>query len=109
VTRGKALLDVGQLVCYGCVQEWWRLRSPLLSVKERLSTEHKLLRWLVAHHNGKVIRQSAKAPRPAEVELSIVAGCEQCEATGKTATGGECRNCEGRGSVYVVVLRPEFR
>ena len=106
---GKALLELGQLVCYGCVQEWWSIRSPLLSVQDRLAAEHKLLRWLVAHHNGKVIRQSAKARHPAELELSIVAGCEQCQATGKTETGGECRNCEGCGSVKVIVLRPEFR
>jgi hypothetical protein len=108
-TDGRALLDVGQFVCRGCVQVWWRQTSPLLSIEERRVVEHKLLRWLVAYHNAKVVRQMGKLPRADEMELKIVVECEQCQGTGKSASAGECHNCEGRGSVWVVDLRPELR
>jgi hypothetical protein len=109
-TDGKNLLEAGgQLVCYSCVQEWWQRRSPALNSEERQAVEHKLLRWLVTHHNAKVIRLAEKLPRPIELELKIIAACEQCAGTGKIDGGKRCLNCEGRGSVWVVRLRPELQ
>jgi hypothetical protein len=108
-TDGRALLDVGQFVCRDCVPVWWQQTSPLLSIEERRVVEHKLLRWLVAYHNAKVVRQAGKMPRAEEMELKIVVECERCQGTGKNFSAGECANCEGRGSVWVVGLRPELQ
>jgi hypothetical protein len=103
----KNLLDAGQLVCHRCVQGWWRQLSPTLSLKQRQSVEAKLRRWLVTHYNAKVIQQLEKIPPAGEIELKIVVACEQCSATGKAAGGDDCHSCDGRGSVWVVQLRPE--
>jgi len=108
LSEGKPLFDAGQPVCYNCVGEWWRERSPALGIEERKAVEHKLLRWLVAHHGAKVIRQSDKMPPAAHIQLKIMVACEQCDGTGK-AGGKDCHSCEGRGSVWVVRLRPEVQ
>ena len=71
--------------------------------------EHKLVRWLVGHRNGKVVRQAEKMPRPDEIELKIVVSCEPCDGTGKDAGGKHCHNCDGRGSVWIVGLRPDLQ
>ena len=105
---GGALFDAGQLVCYGCLQDWWLQHSPKLGIDERQRIEHKLLRWLVANHQAKVIRTVKKLPQADQIELKIVVACDQCSGTGKGA-GRECQNCEGRGSVWVVGLRPELQ
>jgi hypothetical protein len=107
---GRGLLDsgVGQLVCHRCVQDWWRQRSPTLNTKQRLAVEAKLRRWLVSHYNAKVIQQNEKLPPDSETELKIVVACEQCNGTGK-GSGGDCHSCDGRGSVWVVQLRPELQ
>ena len=105
---GKTLLDAGQLVCYDCLQDWWHQRAPALGIEQRQAVEHKILRWLVANRNAKVIRQAEKMPRADAIELKIVVGCEQCNGTGKVDKGGKCHACDGRGSVWVVGLRPEF-
>ena len=106
--HGQSLFEAGELSCYVCIQDWWRRRCPNLSVPERQAVEQKLLRWLVAHHNGKVIKHADKMPKPGDIELKMVVGCEQCTGTGKTENGKECHNCEGRGSEWVVVLKPEL-
>ncbi|HEV7966812.1 MAG TPA: hypothetical protein VGP19_04545 [Candidatus Acidoferrales bacterium] len=104
---GKNLLDAGPLVCHRCVQDWWRKTSPTLSLKQRQAVEAKLRRWLVSHHNAKVIQQSDKMPPAGQIELKIVVACEQCDGTGKSSSGENCHSCDGRGSVWVVELRPE--
>ncbi len=103
---GKTLIEAGELVCYKCLQKWWQERSPSFTIEERQAAEHKLLRWLVAHHGAKVIRQAGKLPRPADMELKIVVTCEECNGSGKNESRAECHNCEGRGSVWVVKLWP---
>jgi hypothetical protein len=107
---GKSLLDggPGQLVCHRCVQDWWRQRSPELNTKQRQAIEAKLRRWLVTHYNAKVIQQDEKLPPDSQIELKIVVACEQCNGTGKNPSG-ECHSCDGRGSVWVVQLRPELQ
>jgi hypothetical protein len=106
---GKALFDAGELVCYKCLQNWWQQREPTLSIEGRQAIEHRLARWLVAHHNASIIRQSEKLPRAEMLEIKVVVACEQCGGTGKLANGARCRKCDGRGIVWVVELRPEFQ
>jgi len=106
---GKALIDVGQIVCHKCIQNWWDQHSPTLNIQERQAVEHKLARWLVSDHNAKVVRQRAKLPRVDEIDLKMVVACEQCGGTGKNSGGKECNNCEGRGTVWVVRLLPVLR
>jgi hypothetical protein len=106
---GKALFDAGDLVCYKCLQNWWQQREPTLGIEERQAIEHKLARWLVAYHNARIIRQSEKLPRAEMVQIKVVVACEHCGGTGKLPDGAGCRNCEGRGIIWVVELRPEFQ
>lgn len=106
---GGALFDSGQLICYGCLQDWWLQHSPTLRTEQRQNIEHKLLRWLVAHHAAKVIRAAKKLPQADRIEIKLVVACDQCSGTGKGAVSGECQGCEGRGSVWVVGLRPELQ
>ncbi|MGA3351152.1 MAG: hypothetical protein ABSC33_19155, partial [Candidatus Sulfotelmatobacter sp.] len=37
-----ALFDAGELICYGCILEWWPRRSAQLSGKEHENLEGKL-------------------------------------------------------------------
>lgn len=104
-----ALFEAGEPVCHNCIQDWWEKRSPELSIEERQSIEHKLLRWLVACYNALVIHQAKKLPRPEDLELKIVVACDQCNGAGKTDGGGPCHHCEGRGSLWVVQLRPNLQ
>lgn len=106
---GKNLFDAGQLVCHGCIQDWWQELSPSLSIEERQAMEHKLVRWLVAHHGAKVIRQQEKLPPSDDLALKMVIACDQCDGTGRSPSGGECHNCEGRGSVWVIEIKPELQ
>jgi hypothetical protein len=107
---GKSLFDADhQLICSRCVPDWWRRRSPSLPAEQRQGLEHKLRRWFVTHHNAKVIQQADKLPPPEKIELKLVVACEQCNGSGKSAGGGECRSCDGRGSVWVVRLYPELQ
>lgn len=106
---GKALFDAGDLVCFSCLQNWWQQREPSLSVEARQAIEHRLARWLVAYHNAKIIRQAEKLPRPEMLQVKVVVACEQCSGTGKLANGSRCGYCDGRGTLWVVELRPEFQ
>lgn len=104
----KNLLNVGQLVCYRCVESWWQQRSPKLGIEERRNAERQILRWLVAYHGAKVIRDMRHMPAADTIELKVVVGCEQC--AGKGSRGAEaCSNCDGRGSQWVVVLKSQIR
>jgi len=105
----KALFDAGELVCRACLPEWWEGIEATMSIADRQALEHKLARWLVANYNAKIIRDAKKLPRAEMVTLKMVVACEQCNGTAKTETGAICRNCEGRGTVWVIELRPEFQ
>ena len=107
--EGKNLLDAGQLVCYRCVPDWWRQRSPTLNTQQRQGIEAKIRRWLVTHYKAKIIQQAEKLPPAGEIEFKIVVSCEQCNGTGETAGGGKCHSCDGRGNVWVVQLKPELQ
>jgi hypothetical protein len=101
-----ALFDCGELVCYDCIPRWWLQRSQELSAKDRLTAESALRRWLVTHHHAEAIGQLGDLPEPEQLLLKLVTGCEQCDASGKTYTGGRCPHCDGRGTVWVVVRPP---
>lgn len=104
----KNLLNLGQLVCYKCLEEWWRNASPGLGIEERMNAERQILRWLVAYHDAKIIRDAKNMPDRDSIELKIVVGCVQCAGRG-TDSGHSCQNCHGRGSEWVVVLKPQMR
>jgi hypothetical protein len=104
---GKNLLNIGQLVCYRCLERWWQQRSPALSIEQRTNVERQILRWLVAYHEATVVRDTKQMPGADEIELKIVVGCEQCAGQGKR---GErvCQNCNGRGANWVLVLKQQM-
>jgi hypothetical protein len=97
-----ALFECDQLVCYACLPDWWLHRSPELSVKDRQTIEHKLMRWLVSQHDAVVIPQTKSLPEPEPHELRIVAACQECDATGSQG-GSRCHFCSGGGTLWVVV------
>lgn len=100
-----ALFDSGgELICFGCLPEWWPQRSPELSLKERELIEHRLVRWLLAHHHAHVIYQAEKLPADQPQEFRLVTDCEECDGTG-TLTGSRCHYCNGRGTLWVVIPR----
>ena len=101
---GKNLLNAGQLVCYGCVRGWWEQRSPQLTIAERKINERQILRWLATYYQARVIRRLSQMPAAEEVDLKMVVGCEQCNGTGQSGAS-RCRNCDGRGSEWVVVVK----
>jgi hypothetical protein len=100
-----ALFDAGELVCYGCIREWWPERSAQLGVKERENLEGKLVFWLRDFHRAETFKDPAKLPEPSLQELHIVANCLECRGTGKSMGEDRCRYCEGRGTVWVIVSR----
>jgi hypothetical protein len=99
-----ALCDCVDLICYSCIPEWWPRRRPELSVHDREQAEIKLLRWLVSHHRGEVIRDPRKLPIPEDRALELVAACAECGATGRVYNSN-CSHCSGRGTVWVVVRK----
>ena len=56
-----------------------------------------------------LFRQAEKLPRPEMLQVKVVVSCEQCSGTGKLANGSRCGYCDGRGTLWVVELRPEFQ
>jgi len=104
-SRGEpgALFDTGgAFVCFGCIPEWWTQRSPELNLKDRESMEHRLVRWLLAHHHAHVVHQIEKLPADQAQEFRLVTDCEECEGTG-TMVGTRCHYCNGRGTLWVVI------
>jgi hypothetical protein len=100
-----ALFDAGELVCYGCIPEWWPQRSSQLPEKERENLEGKLVFWLRDHHHAELYKDPAKLPESSRQELHIVANCLECRGTGKSMGQEHCRYCDGRGTVWVIVSR----
>ena len=103
-----ALFDAGELVCYGCIREWWPERSTQLGVQERENLEGKLVFWLRDFHNAETFKDLAKLPETSLQELHIVANCLECRGTGKSGGQERCRFCEGRGTVWVIVSRKKL-
>jgi hypothetical protein len=103
-----ALFHCREFVCYDCIPQWWLHRCPELSADDRQKAERELRRWLVSHHHAEVIGKAENVPKPERLLMKLVTGCEQCDASGKTYTGGRCSHCDGRGTVWVVVRTPDF-
>jgi len=94
--------DGAESVCYGCIPAWWPARSETIESTDRLPIEHRLVRWLVAHHNARPIQQSHKLPEESLQEFRLLISCEQCEGTGKLL-GGHCHYCGSQGAMWLVV------
>jgi len=103
-----ALFHCGELVCFNCIPQWWSHLCPELNVADRQRVERELRRWLVSHHHADVIRRPADLPKPEQLLMKLVTGCDQCDASGKTPAGGRCHNCDGQGTVWVIVRAPDF-
>ena len=106
-TDPGALFDAGELVCYGCIHEWWPQRCINLSTKERENLEGKLVFWLRDYHHAELFKDPAKLPESSLQELHIVANCLECRGTGKLMGQERCRYCDGRGTVWVIVSRKQ--
>lgn len=102
-----AMFDAGELVCYGCIREWWAQRSAQLSSKDRENLEGKLVFWLRDQHHAEIFKDPAKLPEGSLQELHIVANCLECRGTGKLMGHERCRYCDGRGTVWVIVSRKQ--
>ena len=104
-----ALFDAGggELVCYGCIHEWWPQRYAQLSVKERENLDGKLVFWLRDYHHAETFKDPAKLPDPSLQDLNIVATCLECRGTGKSLGQDHCRFCEDRGTVWVIVSKKQ--
>ena len=102
------LFHCGEFVCYDCIPQWWSHRCPELNADNRQRAERELRRWLVSHHHAEVIGRLGDLPKPEQLLMKLVTGCEQCETSGKTYTGARCHHCDGRGTVWVVVRAPEL-
>lgn len=98
-----ALFSRGETVCFKCIQEWWLDRSPKLSPSERTKTESELCRWLLNHHQAELILRLDHLPSPEQLRIKLVIACESCNGAGKTFSGKKCTQCDGRGTVWVVV------
>lgn len=92
----------GEAVCYSCFPDWWPKRCTQLGVPDREGVEHKIMRWLVAHHGGKVYRDPSELPpREDKALLHVVVGCTECKGSGKLAHQ-RCPHCLGNGHIRVV-------
>jgi hypothetical protein len=94
--------DGAEAICYGCIHEWWPRRAGEMELSDREPIEHKLVRWLVTHHNARLIQQSHKLPADQLQEFRLAADCDQCEGSG-TLLGAHCRYCGGDGRLWVVI------
>jgi hypothetical protein len=104
-TEPGSLFDAGDLVCFGCIHEWWPQQCAQLSAKDRETLEGKLVFWLRDFHHAELFKDPAKLPESSLQELHIVANCLECRGTGKLMGQERCRYCDGRGTVWVIVPR----
>ena len=98
-----ALFNVGQLVCFRCIPDWWAHRSAELDLQERGELETKLAFWLRTHHRAEIVKQSGKLAESRLQVPRIVATCLQCRGTGTRLGNERCRYCDGFGTVWVLV------
>jgi hypothetical protein len=99
-----ALFDYGQLVCFGCIPDWWSSASMRLGIGERERIEGKLSSWLRKLHRAEVIKITpGNAPDTTNAEFQIAAKCLECAGSGKLMEGERCRFCNGLGTVRIVV------
>jgi len=95
------LFDFGQLVCFGCIPDWWSSYSKQLNSTNREEVERKLSSWLRKYHRAELVRE---APATLEsTEFQIVTTCGECRGSGKILDGQRCRFCNGLGTVWIVV------
>jgi hypothetical protein len=98
------LFDCGQLICYGCIPDWWSSMSTRLGVAERERIEGKLASWLRKHHRAEVVKVTpGNVPETTGAEFQLVAKCVECAGSGKLMEGERCRFCNGLGTVRIVV------
>ena len=107
-TEPGAMFDGGQLVCYGCIPEWWPQRREQLTAssatsKDRDDLEGKLVFWLRQFHKAESFKDPAKLPDCSQQELCLEVACLECRGTGTSGGDERCRFCEGRGLVWIVV------
>jgi len=100
-----SFFDGGDLVCYACIPAWWSCRSPKLSTVDRAKVESRLASWLRKHHEAVVIKDPAKLPEAERRAIQLTTTCAECGGSGKLLEGERCRFCDGRGIVFVVVLK----
>jgi hypothetical protein len=99
------LFDAGDLICYGCIPEWWAQRREQLSAKDCENLEGKLVFWLRDYHHAETFKDPTKLPESSQQEVCVIANCLECKGTGKSLGQDSCRFCQGRGTVWVVVSR----
>ena len=101
-----ALFEGNQIVCYGCIPDWWQSTSGQLCVADRERAEAKLASWLRKHHNALIVKSTPGAPREiSSAEFQIAVKCAECAGSGKLMEGERCRFCNGFGTVRIVVGR----
>lgn len=88
-------------VCYGCLPGWWERHCQDVDIPDRQSIEHNLMRWLIAHHGGKVYRELKELPPEERQYLRMVVACYECKGTGKMGAD-RCRHCLGNRNIWVV-------
>jgi hypothetical protein len=98
---GNLFISQGDAVCYTCLADWWQDRCKHLSIPERDSAEHELMRWLIANHNARVYRALGDLPPEEEQSMRLIISCHECKGTGRMG-GDRCRHCLGNGNVWVV-------
>jgi hypothetical protein len=98
-----ALFGTGNLVCYGCVPEWWPAYSGKIDVREREKIETKLSSWLRKYHGAQIVKEErGKTPETNPLEFKIVVHCSECDGSGKLLEGERCRFCNGFGTVWII-------
>ncbi len=101
---GALFDDCGQLVCYGCIPDWWPSLSMRLGVEERERIEGKLASWLRKYHRAEVIKVTpGSVLDTTNAEFQIAVKCLECSGSGKLMEGERCRFCNGLGTVRIVV------
>jgi hypothetical protein len=99
-----ALFGNGQLVCYGCVPNWWSSVSVRLGIIDREQTEAKLATWLRKYHRAEIVKEApGTVIDPGNAQFQMIAKCLECAGSGKLLEGERCRFCNGAGTVRIVV------
>jgi hypothetical protein len=103
-TDSGALFDYGELVCYGCIPDWWPSLSMRLDITDRERIEGKLASWLRKNHRAEVVKTiPVQVPDTSNAEFEIVVRCLECSGSGRLMEGERCRFCNGLGTVRIVV------